>query len=46
VRLFLVSLVIVAAGVAATTAGASQLIDRNAKGIRLAVNTKGEALVT
>ena len=30
----------------ASTANASQLVDRNAHGIRLAVNAKGEALVT
>ena len=34
-----------AAGFAAT-ANASQLIDRNAQGVKLEVNTKGEALVT
>jgi hypothetical protein len=38
----------VAAGFAClpASAGASQLIDRNAQGVRLAVNGKGEALVT
>ena len=35
-----------AAGVAVPTAGASQLIDRNASHVRLEVNAKGEALVT
>jgi hypothetical protein len=33
-------------GATASTASASQLIDRNAKGIHLAVNAKGEALLT
>jgi hypothetical protein len=40
------ALVLVVAAVAATTANASQLIDRNAKNVRLAVNAKGEALIT
>lgn len=39
-------LIILALGATASTASASQLIDRNAKGIKLAVNAKGEALVT
>ena len=34
------------AAVAAPFAGASQLIDRNATGVQLAVNAKGEALLT
>jgi len=34
------------AAVAAQAAGASQLIDRNAHDVSLAVNTKGEALIT
>ncbi len=44
-RIF-VLLAVVAAGVLASTASASQLIDRNAHGVRLAVNAKGEAMVT
>jgi hypothetical protein len=38
--------VVIAAVVASSTAGASQLIDRNASGLKLAVNAKGEALLT
>ena len=34
------------AAVLAGPASSSQLIDRNAQGVRLAVNTKGEALLT
>lgn len=45
-RRIFVLLAVVAAGVLASTAGASQLIDRNAHGIRLAVNAKGEAMIT
>jgi hypothetical protein len=40
------ALVAAIAAVLASTADASQLIDRNANGVRLAVNAKGEALVT
>src|SRR5690349_2346523 len=43
------ALLAVAIGLAAalaSTAGASQLIDRNATGVKLAVNAKGEALMT
>ena len=43
--LILLSLVCLA-GVLAPAAGASQLIDRNASGVRLEVNRKGEALLT
>ena len=38
--------VLVLASIMASTASASQLIDRNAHGIKLEVNAKGEALVT
>ena len=38
--------VVLAAAVAAPTASSSQLIDRNAADVKLAVNTKGEALLT
>ncbi len=41
----LLAMVLAAAGVAGT-ARASQLVDRNAKDVRLAVNAKGEALIT
>jgi hypothetical protein len=34
------------AGLAAPTAHASQLIDRNARGVRLEVNARGQALLT
>jgi hypothetical protein len=43
---FLALMSSVAALVAATGATASQLIDRNATGVRLAANSKGEALLT
>jgi hypothetical protein len=44
---FLVLLaVVLATAVVSSTASASELIDRNATGIKLAVNAKGEALVT
>jgi hypothetical protein len=46
VRIVCLALVVVVATVAAPLAGASQLIDRNATGIRLTVNAKGEALLT
>jgi hypothetical protein len=39
-------LVVVLAAAFASTANASQLIDRNANNVKLEVNTKGEALVT
>jgi hypothetical protein len=39
-------LVVLATAVFASTANASTLIDRNAHGIKLAVNSKGEALVS
>jgi hypothetical protein len=38
--------VLAAAAAVAPTAGASQLIDRNAQGIQLGVNAKGEALLS
>ncbi len=38
--------IVVLAAMFASTANASQLIDRNAKNITLAVNSKGEALIT
>jgi len=40
------ALVALLAAALASTASASQLIDRNAQGVRLAVNGKGEALIT
>jgi len=39
-------LVVVLAAVLASTANASQLIDRNATGVKLEVDAKGEALIT
>src|SRR6059058_3965237 len=39
-------LVVLVVSVFASTANASTLIDRNASGVKLAVNAKGEALVT
>jgi hypothetical protein len=45
-RLLVPLLAFVAALALAGTAAASQLIDRDASGVRLAVNTKGEALLT
>jgi hypothetical protein len=45
-RKVLLAAVVAAACVLAQTASASQLIDRNAHGINLSVNGKGEALVT
>lgn len=42
----LVAVAAVGAACLPAAAGASQLIDRNAQGVRLAVNGKGEALVT
>jgi hypothetical protein len=46
VRKVVIVVVVAAATLAAQTASASQLIDRNAHDIRLAVNGKGEALIT
>jgi hypothetical protein len=46
VRVFVLLSVVLAAAVVASTATASELIDRNATGVKLAVNAKGEALVT
>ena len=40
------TLLVLVAAATASTASASQLVDRNATGIKLAVNAKGEALVT
>src|SRR4051794_30525389 len=37
---------VMVAAIAAPFAGASQLIDRNAVGVKLSVNAKGEALLT
>ncbi|MFL5954051.1 MAG: hypothetical protein ACJ76I_08085 [Gaiellaceae bacterium] len=45
-RLFVIGLVVACACALASTAGASQLIDRNATGIKLSVNAKGEALIS
>jgi hypothetical protein len=45
-RLLTLVALLLPAGFAAEAAPASQLIDRNATGIKLAVNAKGEALVT
>ena len=45
-RALLLSLVLLIAGVTASVASASELIDRNATGVKLAVNAKSEALVT
>src|SRR3954451_19458149 len=45
-RKMILAAVVVAAAVLVQLAGGSQLIDRNARGIKLAVNAKGEALVT
>jgi hypothetical protein len=42
----LLVLVLSAAAALASTAGASQLIDRNAQGVKLSVDAKGEALIT
>jgi len=46
VRRALFVLVVLSPAVVAPTASPSQLIDRNAQGIKLEVNTKGEALLT
>ena len=45
-RLVAFSLLVALAAALASTASASQLIDRNATGVKLAVNAKGEALLT
>jgi hypothetical protein len=45
-RILVLLAVVIAAAVASSTAAASQLIDRNASGVKLAVNAKGEALLT
>lgn len=45
-RLFLLAVVVVASAVAAAPAAASELIDRNARGVKLAVNEKGQAMLT
>jgi hypothetical protein len=45
-RLAVLFVLVTAAAIAASTARASELIDRNASGVKLAVNAKGEALVT
>jgi hypothetical protein len=46
-RLFQIVIVVAATAAAlASSANASQLVDRNAKDVRLAVNAKGEALLT
>lgn len=45
-RLASVALVALAAAFLAAPASASELIDRNAKNVKLAVNSKGEALLT
>jgi hypothetical protein len=45
-RCLFLPLVAAIALVATTEASASQLIDRNATGVRLAANSKGEALLT
>jgi hypothetical protein len=46
VRIWTFALAVVLAAVAVPFAGASQLIDRNATGVSLTVNAKGEALLT
>jgi hypothetical protein len=45
-RVLVLLAVVFSAVVASSTAGASQLIDRNASGVKFAVNAKGEALLT
>ena len=42
----LVLALVVSASVFASTANASELIDRNAHGVKLEINAKGEALLT
>jgi hypothetical protein len=46
VRIVTFTLVLVLAAVLTSAASASQLIDRNAKGVKLAINGKGEAMLT
>jgi hypothetical protein len=46
VRRLLFALIVLAAAIVVPTASSSQLIDRNAQDVKLAVNTKGEALLT
>jgi hypothetical protein len=46
VRRVTLAAVVLLAVTLTSTAGASQLIDRNAKGVKLAVNAKGEAMLT
>jgi hypothetical protein len=46
VRRVSLALIVVLAAMLASSASASQLIDRNASGVRLAVNAKGEAMLT
>jgi hypothetical protein len=46
VRKLVLAVAVAAAAIVAQTANASQLIDRNAHGIKLAVNGKGEALLS
>src|ERR671935_1110943 len=45
IRLLVVAAAIVAAALPSAAAG-SQLVDRNATGVQLAVNRKGEAMIT
>jgi hypothetical protein len=45
-RVLVLLSVVLCAAVVSSTASASELIDRNATGVKLAVNAKGEALVT
>jgi hypothetical protein len=45
-RVFVLLLAVLGAAVVVSTATASELIDRNATGVNLAVNAKGEALVS
>ena len=45
-RILVLLSVVLVTGVVSSTAAASELIDRNATGVKLAVNAKGEALVT
>jgi hypothetical protein len=46
VRSLTLVIVVVLTALLASTASASQLIDRNASGVKLAVNAKGEAMLT
>lgn len=45
-RFAVLALIVGLAAALASEAGASQLIDRNATGVKLAVNAKGEAMIT